>query len=270
MKIFFHNLAVVCGLLIAQIGFGQNLKILVDHIGYEPSAPKRAVILGHANDNVTKFKIIDCSSGKNILSGSAVKVGPVDHWKDWCFWTADFSPVKADGTYLLECATSQGEVRSFPFLIQRDLLEKNTLSSVIYYFKGQRSSGLLDKADHNLKFEGSTNTADVHGGWFDATGDYGKHLSHLSFSTYFNPQQIPMTDWSLFKTYDELNRRGDQSFQQYKRRLLDEAMFGADFLVRMKNPDGSFYRSVSAPGRGKTAEDRHLVPTLGSSSPVGF
>ena len=82
-------------------------------------------------------------------------------------------------------------MRSFPFQIERDLLEKNTLSSVIYYFKGQRCSGLLDQADHNLKFEDSTNTADVHGGWFDATGDYGKHLSHLSFSTYFNHATNP-------------------------------------------------------------------------------
>jgi hypothetical protein len=258
MNISLRKLAVLFCLLFVQIGFGQNIKVLVNHLGYEQDAPKRAVILGHAGDDVTEFKVIDYSTGKNVLSGSVVKVGPVDHWKDWIFWTADFSPIKTDGTYLLECATSQGAVRSFPFLIERDLLEKNTLSSVIYYFKGQRSSGLLDKADHDLKFEDSTNTADVHGGWFDATGDYGKHLSHLSFSTYFNPQQIPMTDWSLFKTYDELNRRGDQSFQQYKRRLLDEAMFGADFLVRMKNPDGSFYRSVSAPGRGKTAEDRRI------------
>jgi len=258
MKTSFCKLAIFGCLLVAQASFAQNVKVLVNHIGYEQDALKRAVILGHAGDDVTKFKVIDCATGKNVLSGSAVKVGSVDHWKDWIFWTADFSPIKTDGTYLLECATSQGEVRSFPFQIERDLLEKNTLSGVIYYFKGQRSSGLLDKADHNLKFEDSTNTADVHGGWFDATGDYGKHLSHLSFSTYFNPQQIPMTDWSLFKTYDELNRRGDQSFQQYKRRLLDEAMFGADFLVRMKNPDGSFYRSVGAPGRGKTAEDRRI------------
>jgi hypothetical protein len=150
-------------------------------------------------------------------------------------------------------------VKTFPFLIQPDLLERNTLSNVLYYFKGQRSSGQLDKADHNLKFQNSDNAADVHGGWFDATGDYGKHLSHLSFSTFFNPQQIPMTDWSLFKTYQELTRRNDQNFRQYKRRLLDEALYGADYLVRVKNPNGSFYRSVSAPGGEKAPKDRRIA-----------
>ncbi|HEY3931781.1 MAG TPA: glycoside hydrolase family 9 protein [Verrucomicrobiae bacterium] len=245
-------------LLIGQTGFGQNIKVLVNHVGYETGAPKHAVILGHTGDKVTKFKVIDYSTGKTVLSGSAVKIGPVDHWKDWIFWTADFSSVKAEGTYLLECATSRGEVRSFPFLIEQNLLEKNTLSDVIYYFKGQRCSGLLDKADHNLKFEDSTDTADVHGGWYDATGDYGKHLGGLGFSIFFNMQPTPVADWSLFKAYQELDRRGDPNFQQYKRRLLDEAMYGADFLVRMKNPNGSFYRTVDAPGPGKRPEDRRI------------
>ena len=258
MNTALHKLVVLCGLLAVHTCFGQNIKVLVNHIGYDQDAAKSAVILGNAGDEVTDFSVVDCATGSNVLSGSAVKAGPVDHWKDWFFWTADFSGVTAEGTYLLECATSRGEVRSFPFYIQHNLLEKNTLSGVIYYFKGQRSSGLLDKADRDLKFEDATNTADVHGGWYDATGDYGKHLGGLGFSIFFNMQPTPVADWSLFKSYEELDRRGDQNFQQYKRRLLDEAMYGADFLVRMKNPGGSFYRTVDAPGPGKRPEDRFI------------
>src|ERR1700761_58152 len=69
-------------------------------------------------------------------------------------------------------------------------------------------------------------------------------------------QPTPVAAWSLFATYAELERRGDENFRQYKRRLLDEAMYGADFLVRMKSPNGSFYRTVDAPGPAKRAEDR--------------
>lgn len=258
MKLPLRLLAATIFLLAGLSGFGQDIKVLVNHLGYEPDAPKRAVILGHAGDDVTAARLVDASSGAEMIAVPVVKAGPVDQWKDWVFWTADFSAVKTEGTFRLECTTGQGAVQSFPFLIHSNLLEQYTLSGVIYYFKGQRSSGLLDKADRNLKFEGSTNTADVHGGWFDATGDYGKHLSHLSFSTYFNPQQIPFTDWSLFETYDQLTRRGDGNFRQYKRRLLDEAMFGADYLVRVKSPGGSFYRSVGAPGPEKRPEDRRI------------
>jgi hypothetical protein len=253
-----HKLAFYCWLLAVQTGFGHEIKILVDHVGYEQEGPKRSVILGHAGDEVADFKVFDYSTGSNVLSGSSISIGPVDQWKDWHFWTADFSSIRIEGTYVIECATSRGNVRSFPFQIQRDLLEKNTLSSVIYYFKGQRCSGLLDKADRHSKFEDSTGAMDVHGGWYDATGDYGKHIGGLSFSTYFNMQPTPVAAWSLFKTYQELDRRGDASFRQFKRRLLDEAMYGADFLVRMKNPSGSFYRTVDAPGPEKRPEDRRI------------
>jgi len=262
MKMFFRHFTVLCGLLstltAAEAEPEQDVKILVNHTGYEPGASKRAVILGHASDVVSGVLVIDNSTGKSVLSGAVEKTGPVAHWKDWCFWTVDFSPVNTEGTYLLECATGQGRVRSFPFQIERDILEKNTLSGVIYYFKGQRCSGLLDKADRASKFEDATNTSDVHGGWYDATGDYGKHLGGLGFSTYFNMQPTPVADWSLFKAYQALDRRGDPNFQQYKRRLLDEAMYGADFLVRMKAPGGSFYRTVDAPGPGKRPEDRRI------------
>ncbi len=116
----------------------------------------------------------------------------------------------------------------------------------------------MDKADRNARFEDGTYSADVHGGWYDATGDYGKHLGGLGFSTYFNMQPTPVAAYSLFKTYEELDRRTDGHFAQYKRRLLDEAMYGADFLVRMKCPGGSFYRTVDAPGPGKRPEDRRI------------
>src|SRR6185436_1139313 len=81
---------------------------------------------------------------------------------------------------------------------------------------------------------------------------------HLSYSKYFNPQQISLTVWALAKSYDALDRRGDGNFRQYKRRLLDEALHGADYLVRVKAPAGSFLRSVGASGPEKKAEDRRI------------
>src|SRR6185503_7081234 len=171
----------------------------------------------------------------------------------------DFTSEQREGTFRLSCSTASGEARSSPFVIETDLLERRTLSNVLYYFKGQRSSGPLDAADRSLPLEGREDArVDAHGGWFDATGDYGKHLSHLSFSTYFNPQQLPLTVWALLESYDELQRRAHPAFRQYLRRLLDEAAWGADYLVRVRVPGGSFYRSVSAPGPGKRPQDRRI------------
>ena len=91
---------------------------------------------------------------------------------------------------------------------------KGQISNVLYYFKAQRCSGLLDKADRHLTFAGNSSgrIVDAHGGWFDATGDYGKHLSHLCFSTYFNPQQIPLVVWSLFKSYEALRHKQNRHY----------------------------------------------------------
>lgn len=253
-------LAAGLGLLAAGTGLAQGAKVLVNHIGYDAAGPKQAVIQGRAGDAFSGFKVLDGASGREALSGALVEVGPVRKWKDWHFWTADFSDVRREGIYIIECSSPQGTVRSEPFLVQNNVLEQATLSDVIYYFKGQRSSGLLDKADRRMRFEGKPGTVDMHGGWFDATGDYGKHLSHLSFATYFNPQQISLTAWSLFRTHRELGRRADPNFRQYLRRLLDEALFGADYLVRIKDPEGSFIITVSGRGPEKKPEDRLITP----------
>jgi hypothetical protein len=246
--------------IICLSAHAQPLKILTNHIGYDSSGPKHAVVLGRAGDRVASFKVKEYETEKEIFAGSSQDVGQVKKWKYWHFWTIDFDDVADEGTYYVECATDKGVARSFPFEIRRNLLERNALSNVVFYVKGQRCSGLLDKADRQMKFENSDKAPiDVQGGWFDATGDYGKHLSHLSFSTYLNPQQTPMMVLCLFKTYDALSARNDPNFAQIKRRLLDEALYGADYLVRVKNPDGSFYRTVAGRGPGKKPEDRLIT-----------
>jgi len=241
----------------------QGTKVLTNQVGTEASGPKLAVIQGHPGDAFSRFAVLDLATGVKALEGVPVHAGPVRKWKDWDFWTVDWSAVTREGTYVIEAISAKGISRSHPTTVQKNALERNTLSDVLYYFKGQRSSGPWDKADRAMTFEGRAGTVDVHGGWFDATGDYGKHLSHLSFSTYFNPQQISLTAWVLFKSLRELERRNEPYFKQYQKRLLDEALFGADYLVRIKDPNGSFIITVSGRGPEKKPEDRRITPKAG-------
>lgn len=243
----------------------QSVKVVTNHIGYESSRAKHAVIVADTILQVNTFNLVDAATGASVFTGKPQFSGPVSKWKNWQFWTVDFSDFATPGTYELQVALPKGIVKSYPFLIGKNVLEKSTISDVVYYFKGQRSSGLLDKADHHLALPNkTTDTIDAHGGWYDATGDYGKHLSHLSFSSYFNPQQISLTDWSLFKTYELLSNRPGTDYRQFDRRILDEAMYGADYLVRMQAKNGSFYRSVGAPGPGKLPKDRMIQADEGS------
>jgi peroxiredoxin len=233
-------------------------KILTNQVGYESGGPKRAVVEAQSHLSINTWQLINDSTGKVVFQGQAKYSGPVDQWKNWQFWTIDFSKWTEAGVYRLRVQpVGSGSITSYPFRVGKNILERATISDVVYYFKGQRSSGLMDQADRNLPLAGdSTHRVDVHGGWYDATGDYGKHLSHLSFSNYFNPQQIPLTAWSLLKTYQLLAQRPGTDFCQYLRRILDEGMYGADFLVRMQVAGGSFFRSVDAPGPGKLPKDR--------------
>jgi Glycosyl hydrolase family 9/Cellulase N-terminal ig-like domain len=243
--------------------FGQKIKVLTNHIGYEPNGIKEAVVESYKGDEIKNCSIIFYNNNKKAADAKAIKVGKIDHWKNWYFWKVDFSSVNEEGEYYIECKTNRGPVRSFPFLIQKNILERHTISDVISYFKEQRSVGQNEKADRKMTFaEGRNDTVDVHGGWQDATGDYGKHLSHLSFSNYFIPQQIPMVEYSLCKSYEMLTKRNDENFNQIKKRMIDEILYGADYLVRIKDPKGSFYRSISAPGPDKLPGDRRITSAM--------
>ncbi len=251
------SLIVGSALLVSPSLSGEPV-ILTNHLGYERLGPKRSVIQGQEGDRVSACAL-EGREGGRVPTDAPVFVGRVSRWRDWLYWTVDFSGEQREGRYRLVCTTGTGELRSSPFLIEQDLLERHTLADVLRYFKGQRSSGLLDLADHALTLEDRPQTrVDAHGGWYDATGDYGKHLSHLSFSTYFNPQQLSLTAWGLLEATALLERRADPAFRQYLRLLRDEAAWGADYLVRVKVPGGSFYRSVSAPGPAKRPEDRQI------------
>ena len=247
----------------------QSLKVLTNQVGYEYNKAKRAVAMAETRLPLSSFELIDDSSGKVVYKGQPKYSGPVDKWKHWQFWTIDFTPYTAAGMFRLRISGTGVTTTSYPFSIGRNVLEKATISDVLYYFKGQRSAGAIDHADHHLALPPSahnpavqypSDTLDLHGGWYDATGDYGIHLSHLSFSTYFNPQQVSFVVYSLLKTNELLSTRPGTDYRQFLRRIMDEATYGADYLVRVQAKGGSFYRSIGAPGAAKAAKDRMISP----------
>ena len=235
-----------------------QLRVLVDQVGYERLGPKRAIVSGSKADHPEGFALLDTASGKVLLQGPLTPAGEVPNWGGLQFWIADFSTVRQPASVQILIRSAGAVVTTSAFAIADNVLERRTLSNVVYYFKGQHASGAMDRADRHLKLPGSPDFVDLRGGWYDASGDYGLHFSQQNLASFFNTQQHPLIVWSLLESYLALGDRNDDNFIEYRRRLLDEALYGADFLTRMKRPGGSFFESVGAPGKDKRAEDRMI------------
>jgi hypothetical protein len=226
-------------------GRRSQLKIFVNYVGYEKNGKKRAVVEAPANSGLEEFNLVNEENDETVFNGKIHNAGHVDNWKNWNFWTLDFSDFSGTGFFYISIKLGEREWRSRSFEIAENILQEKTLSDVLFYFKSQRCSGKYDRADRNAPFFGSRkDRVDVHGGWYDAAGDFSKHLSHLSYANYMNPQQTPLVVWGLVDSLGRLLQYNPSTAENLKDRLIEEALYGADFLMRMLDREGYFYENV--------------------------
>ncbi|HCE2246892.1 TPA: glycoside hydrolase family 9 protein [Vibrio parahaemolyticus] len=214
--------------------------LLTNHIGYERLGPKKAIIQTEQPHLSSYTAQLICATSEQTVATFAVEEqGKVANWHQGYFYLIDFSSFTDSGDYFLQVEDS----RSSYFTVGEHILLNQTLSDVIHYFKSQRCGGVFDQQDRQVLVLNANQTADVHGGWYDASGDVSKYLSHLSYANYLNPQQTPMVVWNILKGLSLLE--GSEDIAAFTRtRLIEEALFGADFLVRMQNEKGFFYMTV--------------------------
>ncbi|EPW1045599.1 chitobiase [Vibrio parahaemolyticus] len=214
--------------------------LLTNHIGYERLGPKKAIIQTEQPHLSSYTAQLICATSEQTVATFAVEEqGKVANWHQGYFYLIDFSSFTDSGDYFLQVEDS----RSSSFTVGEHILLDQTLSDVIHYFKSQRCGGVFDQQDRQVPVLNANQTADVHGGWYDASGDVSKYLSHLSYANYLNPQQTPMVVWNILKGLSLLEGREDIAAFT-RTRLIEEALFGADFLVRMQNEKGFFYMTV--------------------------
>ncbi|EHA6957822.1 glycoside hydrolase family 9 protein [Vibrio parahaemolyticus] len=214
--------------------------LLTNHIGYERLGPKKAIIQAEQPHLSSYTAQLICATSEQTVATFAVEEqGKVANWHQGYFYLIDFSSFTDSGDYFLQVEDS----RSSYFTVGEHILLNQTLSDVIHYFKSQRCGGVFDQQDRQVPVLNANQTVDVHGGWYDASGDVSKYLSHLSYANYLNPQQTPMVVWNILKGLSLLE--GSEDIAAFTRtRLIEEALFGADFLVRMQNEKGFFYMTV--------------------------
>ncbi len=216
-------------------------KFFYNQVGYDVGLPISVIV---KSDNLSDGAEFSVMSG-----GSAVKTGKLsagtnpDNWlNNGKFYVADLTGLMA-GKYTLQVSENGQPQKSGEFTVAENALAKNTLATVLNYFYDDRADDpTVEGWDKSMGVYNSSKKVDVHGGWYDASGDVSKYLSHLSYANYLNPQQIPLTVWSLAFASERIPKLlGSTST---KAKTADEAAYGADFLVRMLAEEGFFYMTV--------------------------
>jgi hypothetical protein len=208
----------------------------VNHLGFDTMGPKHLVLEGAAG--LDRYYIV-ASDHTAAWCGSLTGIAFSAWGSANSFYAVDFTELTRPGTYRLQV----GNALSDQFEISDNNLFASTFASVLGYFKSSRADDPdVWAADASVPFYGSDARANVQGGWYDASGDISKYLSHLSYANFMNPQQIPLVAWALAWVYDQggtaLAASGSATA------LQAEALWGADYLLRVLDPAGYFYSNV--------------------------
>ncbi|MFD1441381.1 glycoside hydrolase family 9 protein [Lacticaseibacillus hegangensis] len=218
------------------------MNILVNEIAYPANASKTAVIQSSAETPDANFDVKN-SEDQVILSGNLKAFPSIAEWHTGKCWAADFSDITTPGRYQLS-VSANGQTYTSSIKVDDGFSQLQLISAMTYWFKGQRATGEWAAADKNAPFAGPREgTWDVRGGWFDATGDVGVHTSHQSHTSYYNPQQLGFSVYAFYKSLELLQKK-ENGYVMLRRRMLDEATYGADSLMRRHVPGRAFIKSV--------------------------
>ncbi|MDB5015446.1 MAG: hypothetical protein JWQ84_278 [Mucilaginibacter sp.] len=231
-------------LTLTVTAFSQPV-IYANQIGFDSRGPKTAVVgVDHPLLGKTTFHLINTVNNKTVYTG--VLSGPqhIDEWTPGkIYFRADFSDFNKSGKYWLNIVVDGKLYNSNPFEIEEDALAKLTISSIIHYYNKQRANTPAElAADAHMHMIGSDKTVDMHGGWCDASGDVSKYFSHLAYANFVSPQQTPLVVWSMESTSEGIP--GLLKKWNIKDSLDDEALYGADYMMRALSKDDYFYMIV--------------------------
>ena len=222
------------GLFLDGLGV-ELLDLQYSQAGYHPDAFKTAVIqfAGEAKDG--RFHLLD-DAGKEVLAEDLELI----ERKNWgrSYWLADFSLFRKEGNYALAIEIGGRHRRTRYFPIRRDCYTR--LSELtLQWFHTQRCGieipgwHKICHADDGMTAQAEPGVAAV-GGWHDG-GSYDKITRHHWMSIH-----------ALTHLYEKGGGQG-HDFGGHLPDSLEEARWGADYLLQIATGDGRFALAVSSP-----------------------
>ncbi len=189
------------------------------HSGYQPGSKKTAIASGADSDT---FKLVDAQSGRVVLK----KKIEISESRFGTLQVMDFSEITAEGDYILIA----GDLVSRTFPIRHDVWESSVWKMINFYLAlrcGYEVPGKHRKCHSDMLLKHGDLSIVCDGGWHDA-GDLAQGLNNTSDATR-----------ALFALAASLKDTGNDRL--YKR-VLEEAKWGLDYVLKMRFPDG--YRAT--------------------------
>ena len=232
-----------------------------NQVGYDVGKPVTVIVKNTTDLSGTAFSLL--KDGIAVSTGTLSVGANPDSWlSSGSFYTIDLGPSLEAGTYTIQLA--DGSV-SGAFTVSEYALATNTLSTVLdYFYEDRADTPYIFNLDASIGIYGSSEKRNVQGGWYDASGDVSKYLSHLSYANYLNPQQIPLSVWALAFTAKHIPTFLSAVSSAAKTDPVTETVYGADFLLRMLSAEGYFYMTVFD-GWGSPSATREICAFSGSS-----
>ncbi len=228
----------------SSIGFAQPV-IYANQVGFDARWAKIAVIgVDQPLSINTTFSVLRTDNNQVEFTGGLGPAHTLDEWTPGkIYYRANFSELTKEGKYVISINIDGKTYNSNPFQIEENALAKLTISSIIHYYNKQRANtpGEL-AADAHMRLFGSDKTVDVRGGWCDASGDVSKYFSHLAYANLMSPQQTPLVVWSMVSASEAIPALLKK--WKIKDSLDNEALYGADYMMRSLSDSDYFYMTV--------------------------
>lgn len=219
---------------------GLTVTVRQNHLGYETKQAKRAVVT--SSGALASFQVVRSADSQVAFVGSleAVTFNAFSALESpQNYYVADFSTLRTPGSYALVVNGTKSDT----FEIGDNFLAGKLLSSLVGYFKNSRADDTaVWNYDASVPRTGGGAAVNAQGGYYDASGDISKYLTHLSYAYYFNPQQIPLVGWAMAFAKDEAGTLVESLGQTAA--IEAEALWAADYLVRVQAPEGYFFTNI--------------------------
>lgn len=201
-----------------------NPGVRLSSVGYWPDSEKIAVCTADADC----FRVVKADSGETVFEGPIV---PVTNERG-SFQVMDFSPVTQEGAYRLEA----GSVSSCVFDIAKDLAKESLWRAINFLFCercGFPVPGRHSTCHQDALVTHNGETISLGGGWHDA-GDVS--------------QQVVQSGELVQALFE--NARHCKDDPMLYLRLMEEAQWGLDFIMRTRFGDG--FRGMETPATRNT------------------